>query len=302
MLQPDKLSGALLCVSPGVDNQNMHKNEKTKSIKAEGAMIDLHCHILPGIDDGSPDLLTSLEMARMSVDDGVVVLACTPHIYPGLYENSASGIRSSMDALADEFQKNDIQLRLIEGADVHAAPELIAQLKAGQVPTLNNTRYFLLEPPHNVAPPRFESYVFSLLAAGYTPIITHPERLKWIEDNYSIFVELVRQGAWMQITSGSLCGRFGSRARYWAERMLDEAVVHILASDGHGIKKRPPLLSEGKQMAEKWIGKEEAEKMVWTRPLGIINNEEPGLFEVEGRLSSGKKIKKKGLFSYLFRK
>jgi len=238
-------------------------------------VIDLHCHILPGIDDGPTDLDVSLRMAQCAVDDGITFTACTPHIYPGLYENNRAGIEAAVDALRIELAKAGIPLTLGTGADTHLAPDLVGGIRSGRVPTINGTRYLLLEPPHHVAPPRFAESVFELMAAGYIPVITHPERLSWIETHYSIFGDLVRQGSWMQLTAGSLTGRFGKRPQYWAERMLDEGLVHIIATDSHHIEKRPPLLAEGRDAAAKRVGAEEATHMVLTRPQGILDDLAP---------------------------
>jgi len=238
-------------------------------------MIDLHCHILPGIDDGSPDLETSLEMARKAVDDGIRVIACTPHIYPGLYENSAKGIREGVVALQGALDEAGIDLELSFGADTHLTPDLVAGLKNGRIPSLGGTRYFLLEPPHHVAPPHFEEFVFNVLTAGYVPVITHPERLTWVEEHYDVFVRLAHGGAWMQLTSGSLTGRFGERTRYWAERFLDDGIVHILATDSHSVDRRPPLLAEGRDAAALRLGEQEAVNLVETRPRGILDDLEP---------------------------
>jgi protein-tyrosine phosphatase len=239
-------------------------------------MLDLHCHILPGIDDGASDLEMSLAMARVAVDDGIRTIACTPHIYPGLYENTASGIRAAIKSLQIELDRRSLPLRLVEGADVHLDPGLAAAIKAGRVPTLAGSRYLLLEPPHHVAPPRFQDSVFELMIAGFVPVITHPERLTWIEDHYAIFAALVDGGAWMQLTAGSITGRFGRRPKYWSERMLDEGLVHIVATDSHHPEKRPPLLAEGRDAVAARLGSSEAEQMVVTRPQGIVDNISPG--------------------------
>jgi protein-tyrosine phosphatase len=235
-------------------------------------MIDLHCHILPGIDDGAPDLATSLAMARIAVADGITTIACTPHIYPGLYENTAAGIRSAIRSLQSELDNAGIPLRLVQGADVHLAPDLIESLRADRIPTLNGTRYLLLEPPHHVAPPRFEDQVFKLLSHGYVPLITHPERLTWIEDNYQIFLRVAKAGAWLQITAGALTGRFGKRPRYWAQKLIDEGPVHIIASDAHSVNRRPPLLAEAQAIAARQVGEAEAWAMVRERPQAVIEN------------------------------
>ena len=238
-------------------------------------MYDLHCHLLPGIDDGPSDLETSLAMARMAVADGIIATACTPHIYAGLYENDASGIRKSIAALRQALAAEGIPLTLHEGADVHLAPGLVDDIRADRIPTLAGSRYLLLEPPHHVAPPRFEESVFQLMAAGFVPVITHPERLSWVEEHYKVFVRLATRGAWMQITAGALTGRFGRRPHYWAERFLSEGHAMLLATDAHDLRRRPPLLAEGRDAATGLIGKEEAGHLVMTRPAGIVTNTAP---------------------------
>ncbi|MDX2156954.1 MAG: CpsB/CapC family capsule biosynthesis tyrosine phosphatase [Hyphomicrobiaceae bacterium] len=238
-------------------------------------MIDLHSHILPGIDDGSPDLATSLAMAEAFVKGGVEVVACTPHILPGLYHNAGPQIRSAVGDLQRAIDEAGIPLKLTTGADVHIAPGLVEGLSSGRILSLASSRYVLIEPPHHVAPARFEDTLFSLLLGGYVPIVTHPERLSWIRDHYPVFQRLVGRGVWLQLTSGSLAGKFGKSALYWSERMLEEGLVHILASDAHDVAKRPPDLAVGRELAARRVGDEEAGQLVLSRPLGILGNEAP---------------------------
>ena len=238
-------------------------------------MIDLHCHMLPAIDDGAVDLDMALEMARMAVADGITVTACTPHIYPGMYDNNRQGILAAIAAFQAELDQRGIALRLVEGADVHVDPDLIAGLAQGMVPTLAGSRYLLLEPPHHVAPPRFEESVFDLMAAGYVPVITHPERLSWVETHYDLFTRLTRRGAWMQITAGVLTGRYGRRVQYWGDKLVAEGQCMILATDAHHPQRRPPLLAEARDAATKLVGETEAQYMVLTRPQGILDNVSP---------------------------
>lgn len=235
-------------------------------------MIDLHCHILPGIDDGSRSLEMSLDMARMAVADGITVTACTPHIYPGLYMNDAAGIVAARDALQRELDDKGIPLQLTTGADVHLVPGLLNGIRGGTIPCLHGSRYLLLEPAHHVAPPRFEESVFDLVASGYIPVITHPERLTWVEQHYDVFGRLVRQGAWMQITAGALTGLFGSRAKYWGERFLNDGLTHIIATDAHSSGRRVPIMSKARDIAERALGREEAELLVRGRPQKILEN------------------------------
>lgn len=235
-------------------------------------MIDLHSHILPGIDDGSKSLEMSLQMARIAVADGIRVMACTPHIYPGLYMNDAAGITSACNQLQAALDDHGIALQLATGADVHLVPGVVEGLRSGVIPSLNRTRYVLLEPSHHTAPPRFAEQVFQLVAAGYVPVITHPERLTWIEDHFQTFVDLTRQGAWLQVTAGALTGMFGPRAKYWGERLLGEGLTHLLATDAHSSNRRIPVLSEGLAIAEKLLGPAEAQQLVQGRPAALMRN------------------------------
>ena len=238
-------------------------------------MIDLHSHILPGIDDGAKDLETSLEMARIAVADGIHTMACTPHIYPGMYMNDAPGIALAMARLQAELDARGIALKLVAGADVHLVPGLLDGLRAGLIPTLHGSRYLLLEPSHTMAPPRFEDSVFNLVAAGYTPVITHPERLTWVEGHYPVFVRLIEQGAWMQVTAGALTGAFGPRAKYWADKFVVDGHVHILATDAHSTGRRLPQLTPALQVVTRLVGAQEAAQLVVNRPQAILDDLAP---------------------------
>ncbi len=235
-------------------------------------MIDLHCHILPGIDDGASDCADSLEMARTFVADGVSVVACTPHILPGLYHNTPAGIRAAVAELQGLLDYEGIPLTLVPGADNHIAPDCVTQLRSDRMLTLAGSRYVLIEPPHHVAPQRMESTFFDLVNAGFVPILTHPERLRWIDSQYAAIQRLVHAGVWMQITAGSLAGSFGSRAKYWAERMLDEKCAHILATDAHDMRHRRPDLGRGRDLAARRLGEDEATHLVVTRPRAVLDN------------------------------
>jgi protein-tyrosine phosphatase len=255
--------------------------------RAPTTMIDLHCHILPGIDDGAADLSVSVAMARAFVADGVSIVACTPHILPGLYHNSGPQIRQAAAQLQGILEREGIPLRLVTGADNHITPSFVAELRSGHLLSLADTSYVLVEPPHHVAPPRLEDLFFNLLVAGYVPILTHPERLSWINSHYQAIERLVQAGVWIQLTAGSLAGAFGRNARYWSERMLDEGRVHILATDAHDETRRPPNLGQGRELASKRVGSTEAERMVVTRPLGILRNDLPSnLMRPESAISS----------------
>jgi protein-tyrosine phosphatase len=249
-------------------------------------LIDLHCHILPSVDDGAEDTTVSLAMARACVADGVSVLACTPHILPGLYHNTGPQIRIAVQQLQQALDREDIRLRLVPGADAHMVPDFVGGLRSGRILAVADSRYVLVEPPHHTAPPQMGGFFFSLLVAGFVPILTHPERLTWVPQRYDTIQRLVQAGVWMQITSGSLTGAFGRTAQYWAHRMLDEGCVHLLATDAHDNERRPPNLSRGRDLAAARVGAEEAEHLVLTRPGGVIANDLPSNLPMPASMDS----------------
>lgn len=235
-------------------------------------MIDLHCHLLPGIDDGPPDLATSLAMARIAVDDGIDTIFCTPHIYPGLYENNGPDIQRRVANLQLILRDKGIALALNYGADAHLVPNMLPSVRSGKVPTLGGSRYLLLEPSHHVRPPRFREEVFALVAAGYTPVITHPERLTWVDDHYDDFVALAESGAWLQVTAGALLGRFGQAAQRFSEQFIEEGWTAVLASDAHTTNRRAPQMAEARERAAALVGVAEATRMVVERPQAVLDN------------------------------
>ena len=227
------------------------------------------------MDDGAADLSISLQMAAIAVEEGIEIVACTPHILPGVYNNDGPQIEAARRDLSRRLAEAEIPLALICGADAHIAPDMIAGLRSGRIPTLNGSRYLLLEPPHYVAPPRLTDFAFQLMTAGYVPILTHPERLSWIESHYEVICSLAGNGVMMQLTGGSLMGRFGRRPRYWAERMLDEGLIDLMATDAHDPLRRPPCLAEARdEVARRW-GDVLALALVLGRPLDVLENRAP---------------------------
>ncbi|MGA7326100.1 MAG: CpsB/CapC family capsule biosynthesis tyrosine phosphatase [Rhodomicrobium sp.] len=238
-------------------------------------MIDLHSHLLPSIDDGAEDVHTALAMARAYVNQGVKYVACTPHILPGVYHNSGPRIRAAIALMQSRLNEAGIALRLLAGSDNHMVPNFAEGLRSGHLLTLAGSRYVLVEPPHHVAPARIAEFFFDLILTGYAPILTHPERLSWIESKYEVLKQLAARGVWMQITCGSLRGSFGRRARYWSERLLADGLVHVLATDAHNMTTRRPDLLEGYREAERHVGEEEARHLVLTRPSAVFSRHLP---------------------------
>jgi protein-tyrosine phosphatase len=217
----------------------------------------------------------SLDMARIAWADGITTVVCTPHILPTVYENAGPEIKAAVTLLQEALSSADIPLRLWSGADVHIVPDLLSGLKEGRILTLAGSRYLLLEPPHHVMPPQFDDYIFKLQSAGYVAILTHPERLSWIEPQYALVRRMIDKGLWIQLTADSLTGRFGPAPRYWAERMLDEGLCHVMATDAHNTSTRPPHLARAQAMVEHRVGAAEAANIFRIRPTGVLDDVSP---------------------------
>ena len=235
-------------------------------------MIDLHAHILPGIDDGAKDLEMALEMARIAAADGITLLACTPHVNAPIHSNTAQSIAQATATLQNHLASHGIGLELLVGADIHLTANLLQLLQDGTAPTLAGTGYFLLEPSHDVMPPHIDRFCASVIEHGYTPILTHPERLAWINQHYDVICKLDSLGLVMQLTAGSVTGRFGRTAQYWADRMLAEGRVDLIASDAHDAKHRPPVLSKSREAIEHRHGDELAVMLTLNNPKAILQN------------------------------
>ena len=235
-------------------------------------MIDLHTHLLPGLDDGAPDLATSIAMARMAVADGTRIMACTPHRMPGRYDTAAQQIEDGVRSLQGELSRAGVELQLIVGSDVHIAPDLPAVLRDHPAYRLNRTRYFLFEPPHQIAPPGMVRVVEDVVAAGFVPVLTHPERLQWVEQKYDLLVALNEAGCLMQITCASLTGRFGAGRRKLALRMLEEGRIDLLASDGHNLEGRPPIMGEAYRLVRSLVDEATARRMCVATPAAILRD------------------------------
>lgn len=257
-------------------------------------MIDLHSHILPGLDDGAPDIEVSIEMARIAVADGVTHMACTPHVMPGKYPNTSATILPAVSSLQAMLDARGIGLKLLSGADVHVAWDLPDRLRDRTIPTLNGTRYFLLEPPHEILPPNLERLASRLIDAGFVPIITHPERLGWTKGHYQVIADLSAMGCPLQLTAESLLGGFGSSPKELAIRMLDDGIVSLFASDAHSATWRKPGLSVARRLvAERW-GEDLAGELFLNRPAAIVANDPlPALSRREEEQAEGSRRPKR---------
>ncbi len=205
-------------------------------------MIDLHSHILPGIDDGARSLDIALEMAQQAVDCGISRMVCTPHIHKGYFDNSLGTIKPVFDELVSAVQAAEIPLALSYAAEVRVNELIPIWYKQGELPfigELNGKKILLLEMPHSHVPQGLESLIKWLLRNNVQPLIAHPERNRELLAEPAKFSWLQRQGCLFQITAGALTGRFGDNVAQFALCLMHRRSFHVVASDTHDPIRRP---------------------------------------------------------------
>lgn len=221
-------------------------------------MIDLHCHLLPGLDDGAKDTPEALAMAEMAAADGITDIVCTPHAFPEVYFPPIARVREVFESFKISLAGIRIPLNVHLGQDIHLVPEMLEWLKSGRVLTLNGGHYCLVEPPEFFRPEELERTLFALRREGYRPILTHPERYRIFQDEPDLLDRLAEQGNLLQVTGGALRGRFGQKAQALCRRMARRRLLHLVASDAHSPRRRHPGLRKAFIVLTEWTGGQDA--------------------------------------------
>lgn len=233
-------------------------------------MIDIHHHLLYGLDDGSANIETSLEMAEMAIADGITHIVCTPHAsseYSFLPEENAARIACLREKLGD-------RLTLGLGCDFHLSYDNIEDALAYPAKySINGKRYLLVEFPDFGIPKNIATSFYEMAVAGMTPIITHPERNLTLMQKHEKLAEWIRMGCLVQVTAGSLLGRFGKAPQRVARQLLDLRWVHVIATDAHNTTSRPPVMSDAFEFLSDHYGQEEAERLCVENPRAIFLGE-----------------------------
>ena len=234
-------------------------------------MIDLHCHILPGLDDGAKDWDQSLAMAQMAVDDGITDMVCTPHWVPGKYENSRSEILPCLDCFRDSILAASIKLHLYPGAELRLDLTLPQRIKAGELLTINDGgKYVLIELPDESLPEHLDEFFWGMEMQGMKPIISHVERNAILRQHPNLLFQWVERGYLTQITAASLLDEFSEEIRQFSIQLIEHRLAHMLVSDAHGLKTRKPKLSEARKVIEGIAGAEVARLMTYETPKRVL--------------------------------
>jgi len=237
-------------------------------------MIDIHNHMLPGIDDGAQDWDQALTMARMAVEDGIEGVVCTPHCISGLFPNDRSSVLQAVKTLREKLAAHEIPLDVYPGSELRLDFELLGKINSGKVLTLNDTgRYVLIELPTEVLPPNLEHFFWELQSRHITTVLAHPERNAALIHDPAQLNSWVEMGVLTQITASSLGGRFGTAIQQFAVSLIEHQMVHLIATDSHGTRRRTPRLSKGYGLAREIVGEDMAQEMVNGIPKRILEGE-----------------------------
>lgn len=233
-------------------------------------MIDIHCHILYGLDDGSKELSDSLDLAKAAVEEGITKIIATPHHKNNQYENSKSIILEKVNELNEVLQKERIPLTILPGQEPRIYGEILEDYEKGDILTLNNgNRYLFIELPSGHVPRYTEKLLFDIQLQGITPIIVHPERNQELMERPDLLYQFVKNGTLTQVTAASVAGSFGKKIMKFSHQLIDANLTHFVSSDAHNVSTRSFKMIEAFDTIEKKYGldlvyqyKENAELLV----------------------------------------
>jgi protein-tyrosine phosphatase len=244
-----------------------------------GLLVDIHCHYLPGVDDGAADAAEALALLRAARDNGIGRVVLTPHIHPGRYANTRSSLLPGFRQFRDTARRAGIDTELALSAEVRISAELPALIERDEIPfmrSLRGERLLLLELPHGLVPPGTATLLSWLARRGIRTLLAHPERNKAIVHNIEKLRPLMEQGCLLQLTAASMLGALGPAVRASAEQLLRRGWVSVLATDAHNLRQRPPLLRQGAAAACAILGESKAWELVHTNPArdcaGLFGN------------------------------
>lgn len=218
-------------------------------------MIDIHCHILPNVDDGAQTDQDAVAMARAAVHEGIRQIVATPHHKNPKYENPRHKVIDAVEALNTLFKNETIPLTILLGQECRISGEILEDYQNGEILSINeNNKYILIEFPSNHVPRYTERLFFDLQVSGLTPVIVHPERNSEIVQTPDILYKLIQGGALSQVTAASLIGRFGKKISRFSNQLIESGCAHLLASDAHNTTTRGFCLREAYEYLEKEFG------------------------------------------------
>jgi protein-tyrosine phosphatase len=223
-------------------------------IRGGGTMIDLHCHILPNVDDGPKSVAESVEMAKQAVRQGIKTIIATPHHRNEKFENHGQTIFRRVEEFNRVLESENLDLTVLPGQETRIFGEMVEGLEAGEILPLNKGKYVLVELPSGHVPRYTAQLMYDIQLKGLVPVIVHPERNQEIMENPEVLYQLVKKGALTQVTASSVTGHLGKTIKKFTHQLLEANLTHFIASDAHNTTSRGFKMDEAYSMVEKVFG------------------------------------------------
>jgi len=235
-------------------------------------IIDIHCHIIPGVDDGSENMETSIEMMRMAYEAGTRGMIVTPHYKPRHRNAELDTINELISKLQGECKKRGIKIKLYPGNELYYHLDLVNELEERRANTLASSNYVLIEFNPGDMYEKIRDGLYSSLSYGYMPILAHVERYENVMKNIDRVRDLINLGCYIQVNSGSVMGEFGFTTKRNVKKLLKEELVHFIASDAHGTGRRNPDMSSCAEYIAKKYGEDYKRQLFSINPAKVIKN------------------------------
>lgn len=259
-------------------------------------MIDIHCHILPNVDDGSESLEESIEMAKIAESEGITRIVNTSHCHFDFKYKKGNELKLELEKFNQVLKEENINIEVLLGNELYYTRDLIERFNELDFFSMNNSKYILMEFSPINFPKNIEDVIYEIKIRGYIPIIAHAERYKQVQEDVNIVLDCIKEGALIQVNASSILGKNGEKAEDTSKKLLDNNMVHFVATDAHSSNRRRPLIKDSYNYILKNYGKEVSEKLFIENPTAVIENRDISI------LNPTKYEEKRSFLKRLFRK
>lgn len=259
-------------------------------------MIDIHCHILPNVDDGSESLEESIAMAKIAESEGITKIINTSHCHFDFKYKKGNELKLELEKFNQALKEENINIEVLLGNELYYTSDLIERFDELDFFSMNNSKYILMEFSPINFPKNIEDVIYEIKIRGYIPIIAHAERYKQVQEDVNIVLDCIKEGALIQVNASSILGKNGEKAEDTSKKLLDNNMVHFVATDAHSSNRRRPLIKDSYNYILKNYGKEVSEKLFIENPTAVIENRDISI------LNPTKYEEKRSFLKRLFRK
>lgn len=259
-------------------------------------MIDIHCHILPNVDDGSESLEESIAMAKIAESEGITRIVNTSHCHFDFKYKKGNELKLELEKFNQALKEENINIEVLLGNELYYTSDLIERFNELDFFSMNNSKYILMEFSPINFPKNIEDVIYEIKIRGYIPIIAHAERYKQVQEDVNIVLDCIKEGALIQVNASSILGKNGEKAEDTSKKLLDNNMVHFVATDAHSSNRRRPLIKDSYNYILKNYGKEVSEKLFIENPTAVIENRDISI------LNPTKYEEKRSFLKRLFRK